>query len=54
MAFQSVWYFTKIPTEIINIIESDLKNNFESEMSDSRLANDVIDKGLSVERKLEE
>ena len=44
MAFQSVWHFTKIPTDIINIIEKDLKENFESNMSDSRLANDIIDK----------
>ena len=37
MAFQSVWYFTELPKEIVDIIEKDLSVNFDSQMGDSPL-----------------
>ena len=37
MAFQSIWYYTNIPDKIIDIIEEDLKDNFDSELQDSRV-----------------
>ena len=37
MAYQSIWYFTDIPNKIIDIIEEDLKDNFDSQLQDSRV-----------------
>ena len=37
MAYQSVWYFTDIPNKIIDIIEEDLKDNFDPHLQDSRV-----------------
>ena len=44
MAFQSVWYYTGLPEEVVNIIEKDLKENFDSDMGDSRLMGDALNK----------
>ena len=44
MAFQSVWYYTGLPEEVVNIIEKDLKENFDSDMGDSRLMGDSLNK----------
>ena len=44
MANQSVWYFTKIPKDIIEILEKDLINNFDNQMQDSKLSGNEIDK----------
>ena len=44
MAFQSVWYYTDLPEDIVNIIERDLTKTFDSEMSDSRLSGDALNK----------
>ena len=44
MAFQSVWYYTGLPEEIVDIIEKDLTENFDSEMGDSRLMGDALNK----------
>lgn len=44
MAHQSVWYLTKIPKDIIEILEKDLINNFDNEMQDSKLSGNEIDK----------
>lgn len=44
MAFQSIWYFTNVPKEIVDILENDLTANFEGGMSDSKLAGDVLNK----------
>jgi hypothetical protein len=44
MAFQSIWYFTNVPKEIVDILENDLTTNFEGGMSDSKLAGDVLNK----------
>jgi predicted 2-oxoglutarate/Fe(II)-dependent dioxygenase YbiX len=47
MAFQSIWYFTGLPEKVIDIIEEDLRENFEHHLEESRVgANDigVVDK----------
>ena len=44
MAFQSVWYFSDLPTEVVEIIESDLSANFDDAMGDSRLMGDALNK----------
>ena len=44
MAFQTVWYYSDIPEEIVNIIERDLSVNYDSDMSDSYLHGGAIDK----------
>ena len=37
MAFQSIWYFTDLNPKIIDIIEEDLKDNFDPHLQDSRV-----------------
>ena len=37
MAYQSIWYYTDLPNEIINVIEKDLKDNFDGNLQDSRV-----------------
>ena len=44
MAFQSVWYYTDLPEDIVNIIEKDLTENFDSQMADSKLHGDALNK----------
>ena len=44
MAFQSVWFFTGLPVDIIKILEKDLIENFDSGMKDSLLHGDKINK----------
>ena len=44
MAFQSVWHFSDLPVEIVQIIESDLSANFDDAMGDSRLIGDALNK----------
>lgn len=44
MAFQSVWYYTDIPKEIIEIAESDLTKKFGTYMGDSQLMGDTLNK----------
>lgn len=44
MAYQTIWYYTDLPNEIIDIIEKDLSVNFDSEMRESKLYNDNLDK----------
>ena len=44
MALQSVWYYTDLPDKIIDIIEEDLSDNFESKMGDSKLYGDALNK----------
>ena len=43
MALQSVWFFTGLPSDIINSLEKDLENHFDDEMGDSKLINNVLD-----------
>lgn len=44
MAFQSVWYYTDLPTDVVSIIERDLTVKFEDEMGDSKLYGDALNK----------
>ena len=44
MAFQSVWYYSDIPEDIVSILEKDLKVNFDHQMDDSRLMGDALNK----------
>jgi len=44
MAFQSVWYYTNLPENIVELIESDLAENFDEQMADSRLHGDALNK----------
>ena len=44
MAFQSVWYFSDLPEDIVNIIEKDLTDNFDYQMGDSKLMGDALNK----------
>jgi hypothetical protein len=44
MALQSVWYYSNLPEDIVNIIEKDLTENFDDSMGDSRLHGDALNK----------
>ena len=44
MAFQSVWYFSDIPEDVVTILEKDLVDKFDHEMGDSRLMGDALNK----------
>ena len=44
MAFQSVWYYTDLPEDIVDIIERDLTETFDPQMADSRLHGDALNK----------
>lgn len=44
MAYQSIWFYTDLPEEIVDIIEKDLTNSFDIEMRDSRLQGDALNK----------
>ena len=37
MAYQSIWYYTNLPEKIIEILEEDLKENFDPHLQDSRI-----------------
>jgi predicted 2-oxoglutarate/Fe(II)-dependent dioxygenase YbiX len=42
MAFQTIWYNTDLPSEVVDIISNDLTNNFDSQMQHSKLHGDII------------
>ena len=44
MAFQSVWYFTDLPEDVVDILDKDLYDNFNSKMQDSKLHGDALNK----------
>ena len=44
MAFQTVWYQTSMPPEIIEIMEKSLKERFDDKMQDSRLTGNRINR----------
>jgi len=37
LAYQSIWYYTEIPNKIIETIEEDLSENFDSQLQDSKV-----------------
>ena len=44
MALQSIWYYTDIPTDIVDIIERDVSDKFDDQMADSKLSGDNLNK----------
>ena len=44
MAFQSIWYFTNLPSNIIDIISNELTVDYDSVMTESQLADGNLDK----------
>ena len=44
MAFQSVWYYTDLPQDIVDIIERDVSETFDEQMGDSKLHGDALNK----------
>ena len=44
MAFQSVWYFSDLPEDVVDIVERDLTEKFEEQMADSKLHGDALNK----------
>lgn len=44
MAYQTIWYYSDIPEDIVKIIENDLSENFDDQMKDSRLHGDALNK----------
>lgn len=44
MAFQTVWYYSDIPEDIVSILEKDLRVKFDHQMDDSRLMGDALNK----------
>lgn len=41
MAFQSIWYYTDLPKDVVDIIERDLTEKFDGQMVESKLYGDV-------------
>ena len=44
MAFQSIWYYTDLPEDIVDLIEKDLTEKFDSQFQDSKLHGDALNK----------
>ena len=44
MAYQSIWYYTDLPEDVVNIVEKDLTEKFDPSMADSRLHGDALNK----------
>ena len=44
MAFQSIWHFTDLPEDVIDILERDVQEKFDHEMGDSMLYGDALNK----------
>ena len=44
MALQSIWYYSEMPEDLVDILERDAVNTFESEMADSKLYGDALNK----------
>ena len=44
MAYQSIWYFTDLPADIVNIIERDVSEKFDMNMGESRLDGNTVNK----------
>ena len=43
MAYQTVWYFSSLPKDIVEILEKDLIETFDNELKPSVLGGDLID-----------
>lgn len=42
MALQSIWYYTEMPENLVDILEKDTISTFEHQMADSRLSGDSL------------
>lgn len=42
MYYQSIWYYTDLPKNVVSIIEKDLTEKFNDDMDSSRLMGNVI------------
>ena len=48
MAYQSVWYSTKLPKKVVDLIEEDLIENFDPDFKESRLYGDIDNKDITL------
>ena len=46
MAYQSIWTFTNLPKKVVDILDEDLINSFDSKMMDSKLRGEVVNKNI--------
>ena len=46
MAYQTIWYFTELPEDIVDTLDKDLYNNFDFKMEDSKLHGDALNKDI--------
>ena len=53
MAFQSVWYYTDLPEDIVDIIERDVSETFDEQMGDSKLHGDALNKEKGTHKCLD-
>ena len=44
MAFQGIWYFTDLPSDVVDLITKSLAVDFDDKMADSRLQGDSLNK----------
>ena len=44
MAYQSIWYFSDLPEDVVEILDKDLYTNFNYKMQDSKLHGDSLNK----------
>ena len=42
MAYQSVWYYTDLPEDVVDLIDRDLTEKYDSQMSESKLMGDIV------------
>tara|TARA_B100000073_G_scaffold2301_1_gene1923 strand:+ start:200 stop:406 length:207 start_codon:yes stop_codon:yes gene_type:complete len=52
MAYQSIWYFTDLPEDIVDIIERDVADTFDEQMADSKLHGDALNKDKRTHKML--
>lgn len=43
MAFQTMWYFSDLPRDVVDCIDRDLANQFDQQLEKSKLSGDVVD-----------
>ena len=44
MAYQSIWYFSDLPEDVVDLLDKDLYTNFDHKMQDSKLHGDALNK----------
>ena len=48
MAYQTVWYFTSLPKDIVEILEKDLEKSFDGKLKPSVLGGDHINENICL------